>query len=96
MKLGFGFNPDEFEYFLQKLPKSQIQSLNLYGKIIPSSKSFVLDTIQTMVKMGAEGVVLGCTEFPLMIRDTELSIPVFNTTSIHSKFAADYILNLAT
>ncbi len=64
-----------------------------YGKIVPSSKSFVLDTIHNMTKLGAEGVILGCTEFPLMIGKDDLSLPVFNTTLIHANFATNYILN---
>lgn len=71
-----------------------IQQELTFGKIVPSSKSFVLDTIQSMMNLGAEGVVLGCTEFPLMIDRNDLSIPIFNTTAIHAKAATNYILNI--
>jgi aspartate racemase len=72
-----------------------IQEELTFGKIIPSSKSFVEDTIRTMMDLGAEGVILGCTEFPLMIHNNDLSIPIFNTTEIHAKAATDYILNIS-
>jgi len=65
-----------------------------FGKIISKSKQYVLNTLQSMIELGAEGVVLGCTEFPLMISQEDLSVPVFNTTEIHSKAARDYILML--
>lgn len=73
-----------------------IQKELTFGKIIPSSKLFILDTIHTMVDLGAEGVVLGCTEFPLMIHKNDLSIPVFNTTEIHAQAATNYILGIET
>ena len=64
-----------------------------YGMVKPASKKYVLNVIKNLVDRGAEGVVLGCTEFPLMIFDEDLKIPVFDTTEIHSKAAVDYILS---
>ena len=72
-----------------------IQEELTYGKIIEHSKRYVLDVIQDLVRSGAQGVVLGCTEFPLMIHDDELDIPVFNTTNIHALAGADFILEKA-
>lgn len=69
-----------------------IQEELTYGNINSNSKRFVIDSIQSMIEAGAEGVVLGCTEFPLMINDGDIPIPIFNTTEIHSKFASNYIL----
>ena len=69
-----------------------IQQELTFGKIIPSSKQYVLDTIKSMTDRGAEGVILGCTEFPLMINSDDLSIPIFNTTEIHSQAAVAFIL----
>lgn len=69
-----------------------IQEELTYGKIIPSSKEFVLNVIQSLVTKGAEGVILGCTEFPLMINEQDLQIPIFNTTEIHATACAHYIL----
>ena len=69
-----------------------IQEELTYGKIIEHSKRYVLDVIQDLVRSGAQGVVLGCTEFPLMIHDDELDVPVFNTTNIHALAGANFIL----
>lgn len=63
-----------------------------YGKIIESSKDYVLKVIKNAMEQGAQAVVLGCTEFPLMVFPEDLDIPVFNTTEIHSKAAVDFIL----
>ena len=63
-----------------------------YGEIVPSSKDYVMEVIENARKQGAEGVILGCTEFPLMIFQEDVDIPVFNTTEIHAKAGVDYIL----
>ena len=71
-----------------------IQKELTFGKIVPSSKQFVMNSIQSMVDRGAEGIILGCTEFPLMINSEDLEIPVFDTTTIHAKAAAKFVLGL--
>jgi aspartate racemase len=42
---------------------------------------------------GAQGVILGCTEIPLLIKQKDVNITVFDTTVIHAKAAADFALN---
>ena len=63
-----------------------------YGKIVPESKAFVLNVIGSFIEEGVEGVILGCTEFPLMIKKDDLNIPIFNTTEIHAQAGVNYIL----
>jgi aspartate racemase len=46
--------------------------------------------IEKLAKEGAEGVILGCTEIPLLIKDADVSITVFDTTDIHAKGAVRY------
>lgn len=70
-----------------------IQEELTYGNIIPKSKVYVSNVIQSFMENGAEGAVLGCTEFPLMFKENELSIPMFNTTLIHALAGARFILN---
>jgi aspartate racemase len=43
--------------------------------------------IERLKKKGSEGIILGCTEIPLLIKDQDSSIPVFNTTELHAKKA---------
>ncbi len=70
-----------------------IQKELTFGRVESSSKQFTLSRLKALIDdEGAEGVVLGCTEFPLMISDADISVPVFNTTSIHAQAATDYIL----
>jgi len=42
---------------------------------------------------GVQGVILGCTEIPLLIKQKDVDIPVFDSTYIHSAAAVDYALN---
>jgi len=62
------------------------------GVFKPESKKFVLGQIEELRKRGAQGIVLGCTEFPLIIKPSDVSIPVFDTTLLHSQMAVDFIL----
>lgn len=60
------------------------------GKITESSKQKYLDVIDEMKERGAQGVILGCTEIPLLLQSA--SIPVFDTTKIHSMSIVDKML----
>ncbi len=55
------------------------------GKIEESSKKEYLRIIEKLIQDGAEGVVLGCTEIPLLIKQEDVLIPIFNTTIIHAE-----------
>ena len=70
-----------------------IQQELSYGKVLATSKRYVLNVVEELVQLGAQGVVLGCTEFPLMIDETDLNIAIFNTTQIHALAGAHYILD---
>ncbi|WP_373099221.1 MULTISPECIES: aspartate/glutamate racemase family protein [Pasteurellaceae] len=62
------------------------------GKFLSQSKQFYLDTIAALEKQGAQGVVLGCTEIGLLIRQTDYHLPFFDTAELHAKMAAEFIL----
>lgn len=62
------------------------------GIFKPESKKYVLAQLETLRQRGVEGVVLGCTEFPLVISQADLTIPVFDTVQLHSQMAVDFIL----
>ena len=57
------------------------------------SKQRMVEIIEKLSKKGAEGVILGCTEIPLLIKQEDVSIPIFDTTFIHSKKAVELALN---
>lgn len=45
---------------------------------------------------GAEGVILGCTEIPLLIQQKHSKLPLFDTTDLHAKAAVEYAMELET
>jgi len=50
------------------------------------------DVISRLVEKGAEGVILGCTEIPLFIKQKDFKVPLFDTTTIHAQAAVAYAL----
>ncbi|SEB44982.1 aspartate racemase [Tenacibaculum sp. MAR_2009_124] len=56
-----------------------------YGILKENSKRSYLNIISKLVDAeGAEGVILGCTEIPLLIKQEDVVIPIFDTTTIHA------------
>jgi aspartate racemase len=62
------------------------------GVFKADSKKYVLQQIEELRRRGAQGIVLGCTEFPLIIKSADVSVPIFDTTLLHSQMAVDFIL----
>lgn len=62
------------------------------GKIIPGSRVKYLEIINKMVDQGAEGVILGCTEIPLLVKAEDTAVPLFDTTTIHAVKAVELAL----
>ena len=62
------------------------------GEINQSSKSQFIKIINNLVDNGAEAVILGCTEIPLLIKQKDVKIPLFDTTRIHAEAAVEYAL----
>ncbi len=65
----------------------------VFGIIDPSSKVKYLNIIHSLIAKGVEGVILGCTEIPLLIKQEDLDIPLFDTTAIHAKAAVEFALS---
>jgi len=63
------------------------------GTIKPSSKEKLQQIIQSLVSRGAEGVILGCTEIPLIIKQEDVDVPVFDTTQIHAEAAINMAID---
>lgn len=62
------------------------------GKIDPGSKARYIEIMQRMVREGAEGIILGCTEIGLLVHSEDSRVPLFDTTRIHAEAAVDYAL----
>jgi len=64
------------------------------GILLPDTKERYLNIINKLIDAGAEGIVLGCTEIPLLIKPEDITAPLFNTTEIHSAAAVKFALGL--
>lgn len=63
------------------------------GEITLASKKIYLEIIDTLRAKGAEGIILGCTEIPLLIGPEDTDIPLFNTTKIHAEKTVELALS---
>ncbi|AVR45982.1 aspartate racemase [Christiangramia fulva] len=63
------------------------------GKFTAEAKNFYIQQINDLRKHGADGVILGCTELPMLLEQEEVEVPLISTTQLHAKLAADFILN---
>lgn len=64
------------------------------GEIKDSSRQYYIDVINNMIKQNdIEGVILGCTEIEMLIKQDDLSIPIFDTTQSHIDSIVDYVLS---
>jgi aspartate racemase len=63
------------------------------GKIVPASRAQYRHIIADLVGQGAEAIILGCTEISLLVDQTDSAVPLFDTTSIHARKAAEWALS---
>ena len=62
------------------------------GNIKKSSKDQYIEIINKLIESGAEAVILGCTEIPLLIQQEDVKVPLYDTTTIHAEAAVEYSL----
>jgi aspartate racemase len=62
------------------------------GEIKEKSKEIFKEIIQKLVDRGAQSVILGCTEIPLIVSQEDYTIRVYDTTALHAQAAVDYAL----
>jgi len=63
------------------------------GIFLPERKEGFIEIINQLKSEGAEGVILGCTEIPILIKQEDSPIPVFDTTAIHAAAAVNFALS---
>ncbi|MEO5569230.1 MAG: aspartate/glutamate racemase family protein [Gemmatimonadaceae bacterium] len=80
---------DEERAFVQKSIFSELAK----NVILPETRDRYLSIIERLSREeGAKGSILGCTEIPLLVKQSDTSIPVFDTTALHSRAAVDFAL----
>ncbi len=59
----------------------------------PETREFYLNIMQQLIEEGAEGIILGCTEIPMLISPEDIAIPLFDTMRIHAQAAVEFALS---
>jgi len=62
------------------------------GQFTDQSKRAIVEIIKELQNQGAEGVILGCTELPILISTSDVEIPIFDTGKIHAYAAIEWSL----
>ncbi|WP_430790897.1 aspartate/glutamate racemase family protein [Virgibacillus flavescens] len=63
------------------------------GKFLPESKKKIQAMIEDLRENGAQAIVLGCTEIPLIIKDADSPLPIYSTMEIHAAKAVEFALS---
>jgi aspartate racemase len=63
------------------------------GRVEDRSRDEYLRTIDALIARGAEGIVLGCTEIMMLVGADDVSVPTFDTTTLHARAAVDFALS---
>lgn len=63
------------------------------GIFSKGAKNFYLEQMELLRNKGAEGIILGCTELPMLLDQKDFDLPLIASTNLHAQMAADFILN---
>lgn len=80
--------PRDTRDFIQRTLRDELGR----GLLPPATKSAYLEVVQQLLERGAEGIVFGCTELPLLLSQADVPVPVFDTTRIHIRAALEFAL----
>ncbi len=62
------------------------------GKVVDASRVEYLRVMEDMADQGAEAVILGCTEIGMLVTQTDVRVPLYDTTAIHAQAAVEFAL----
>ncbi|RKS53407.1 aspartate racemase [Gillisia mitskevichiae] len=62
------------------------------GKFTEEAKSFFIDQMELLKAKGAEGIILGCTELPMLLKQNNFNLPLLATTDLHAEMVVKFIL----
>ncbi|RAT03636.1 aspartate racemase [Bacillus cereus] len=62
------------------------------GKVTSQSREYYKKVIEDLVQEGAQGIILGCIEIGLLVKQEDVSVPIFDTTYIHAVKAVHFAL----
>ncbi|MEM7084940.1 MAG: aspartate/glutamate racemase family protein [Bacteroidota bacterium] len=64
------------------------------GQFTATAKQKIVEIIKRLQNRGAQGVILGCTELPILIAASDVNIPIFDTGKIHAQSAMEWSLSI--
>jgi len=65
------------------------------GNVVDASRGEYRRVMDDLVRQGAQAIILGCTEITLLVQPFDSAVPLFDTTSIHARKAAEWALGIA-
>lgn len=63
------------------------------GVFRESSRESYRRIMAALASRGAQGIILGCTEIPLLVTQADADVPLFDTTTLHARAAVDWALS---
>lgn len=75
--------------FIQQTVKEELGR----GLVRQETKAAYIEIANQLIASGAEGIVLGCTEIPLLLSQQDVAVPVFDTARLHARAAVDFALS---
>jgi aspartate racemase len=63
------------------------------GQVRAESRARYVEIIKKLAARGAQGVILGCTEIPLLVSEADTGLPLFDTTALHAEAALNYAVS---
>lgn len=77
----------------QQFVNSVIYNELTRGLIKPESREGYVKVVKKLKEKGAEGIILGCTEIPLLIKEKDCGVRLYDTTLIHAENALNYAIS---
>lgn len=63
------------------------------GKFTSEAKNYFIQQMKKLEEKGADGIILGCTELPMLLSQDDFHLPLMDTTQLHAQLAVDFILS---
>lgn len=63
------------------------------GKFTPKAKNYFINQMKKLEQKGADSIILGCTELPMLLSQDDFNLPLLDTTKLHAQLAVDFILS---
>jgi len=63
------------------------------GKFTPEAKNYFIEQMKSLEYKGADGIILGCTELPMLLTQEDFHLQLLDTTKLHAQLAVEFILD---